>query len=252
MGTRIQKALGWGITGLNVDPAIDPYNPSDPRIDLSRLDQRSESQELTNEKWVSWLKSKLAQKESDSMDFLFYTLLLREAQSFTEKAKDEIIRNIIYEGEYGDPHTLLVIPPGAQDFRHSDDPIDYYQSYLEHESMESTVQMLNIGIYPWNVDYMRTDTGEKISEKARNLRSYLRDVQRSDKKKPHKDNDKVMRLLKKGIAEEIGFDGDFETVYDIMAPDVPLEVKELLAWSGILTSDDGWKEFRPMVYTWWG
>lgn len=255
MGTRIHKALGWGITGLEYDPQNHYYVPTDSRVDVKGFYQKQNDGLLTNESWVEWLTERAAEHPPESNEHFIHTFTLHQAQDMLKNNSEKIVHNIVFEGEYGDTGTILVVPPGAKNFRHDDDPFDYYESYLTGVHMEPKVQTLDVGIYPWSASYMRSDTGEAISDLARQLRSYIKSLKEANK---HTDDEseraknlEVVRVISKKISDEIGFEEDFETVYDIIVPDVPLEVKELLAWSGIITDPKGWKDFRPMIYTWW-
>lgn len=258
MGSRIQKALGWGITGLEYDPKDRYYVPNDSRVDVKRFYQRQNDGLLTNNSWLEWMTKRTDEQAPDSDESFLYTFGLHEAKDLVAQNKEEIVRNIVFEGEYGDTGTILVVPPGTTNFRHSDDPLDYYESYLNGSHMEPKIQTLDVGIYPWSVYYMRSDTGEQVSDLARQFRSYIKSVKESMKKKEYTDEEErakdaqLIRILSKKLSDEIGFEGDFETAYDIVVPGVPLEIKELLAWSGIITDPvAGWKDFRPMLYTWW-
>lgn len=256
MGSRIQKALGWGITGLEYDPEDRYYMPTDTRVDVKRFYQRQNDGLLTNESWIEWLTKRLAEQVPDSDGQFIYTFALHEAKDVLAQNKEDIVRNIVFEGEYGDTGTILVVPPGTSNFRHSDDPLDYYECYLSGSQMAPKVQTLDVGIYPWSSSYMRSDTGEVIPDVDRQLRSYIKSVKEgmkhTDDEEENAKSRELIRLLSKKLSDDIGFEGDFETVYDIIVPDVPLEIKELLAWSGIITDPQkGWKDFRPMLYTWW-
>lgn len=256
MGLRIKKALGWGITGLEYDPEDRYYIPSDSRVNVKEFYSRKNERLLTNESWLEWMTQRLAEQVPDSDAHFMYTFALHEAQNSVAQNKENVAENIIFEGEYGDTGTILVVPPGATNFRHSDDPLDYYESYLNENDMSPKIQTLDVGIYPWSASYMRSDTGEKVSDLARQFRSYIKSMKTANQKETKEDevakNDEVIRVLSKKLSDDIGFDGDFETVYDIIVPDVPLEIKELLAWSGIITDPaNGWKDFRPMLYKWW-
>jgi hypothetical protein len=264
MGTRIVKVVGYGLTGLSIDPE-NYMLTNDPRINPSFPAFSYEDPEVkdSDASYMEHLRSKtsgLGSEEFFHSPYFSLIFPLRELEKSLEgqEASESFTMqsHIVYDGEYGDPGTLLIIPPGMQEswYRYGDH-IDGLESFLEDEdSMEAKIQTMNFSPYPFD-GMMDARTGEKISmDFERKLRS-IKTLEKALSKKTLKDESRQevkygLKILQADAVKAFKFT-DYVELSKNIVPLVPIEVQDLVEWSGIFRSPETWKDLRPMLYTYW-
>lgn len=257
MGVRIIKAIGYGLDDLSVDKAHG-ISTDDPRInhDSPVFDGDSEGL-LDDASYLDHLTAKtemLHNEESfehPDFELVFSKFMVEESNKGEKPLGSDVFQGIIYDGEYGDPKTLLIVPPGMSYswFRY-DDAIDRIESDLasESQSMPST-KRIPFPPYPF-AGWMDTRTGVKLTSEQENG---VRQLQRLERVKTTQTFEKAesFGVVLDKMSEHAGFE-DHESFTKNLAPLVPLGVRDLAEWAGIFTDDTTWRQLRPMLYTYWG
>ena len=264
MGTRIVKVVGYGLTGLSIDPE-NYMQTNDPRLNqlAAPLSYDDPEEKNSDASYIEHLRSKASELDPEKLvsseDFgLIFPLRELEknldgqdpSESFT------ILEHIVYDGEYGDPGTILIIPPGMKDswYRYGDH-IDGLESSLEDEgSIEPKIKVMDFSPYPFD-GMMDARTGEKISYKADQKIRTVRELEKALKnpglkKKSQKEFQHGIKLLQADVVKDFNFE-DYTELLKNIVPLVPVEVKELVQWAELFTGPEVWKDLRPMVYTYW-
>lgn len=263
MGLRLHKALGYGLTGLSIDPER-PYRSNDPRINFSspaftRAQKNSEAVEA----YMNYLRAKTKNamdnfEDTDGISLMF-TLRLLEQQ--VEEAggnvnKIDLWGHVFYEGEYGDPGTLLIVPPGlGEQWSHYDDHIDAIEASLNGNSqMSPEVKPVPFSPYPFE-GLMDARTGKRISFEVESKMGVIDFLDRSLKEKDLSEEQRVsvaegLERLQAKFAEMVGTES-YEEADKVIVPLVPAEVKDFAEWSGVFPDGETWKELRPMIYSYW-
>lgn len=249
MTIKINKVLGYGITGMSHN-ATDHYITDDPDINITAL--TSQEHIAAHDDPTEWLRFYRKQRHHYS-DVSHQGIMMDINRSIMMDGMLEngvlpdygFYEHIIYEGELGDPGTLVLVPPGNLNtwVRHNDS-LDYHEAKLRqpHDMTEHVIE-LSRGIEPW-VAYMRTDTGETLSYADLQF-FHLFESELSNEERAN-----VTLALQK-LAERFNWTGEPKEFLKVIVPEVPHEIKLLAEWTGIFTSPDAWKRLRPMIYTYW-
>lgn len=264
MGIRVTKVVGYGLTGLSIDP-VNPMSTNDPRINMESpaLTYVHEDKD-SDGSYMKHLKTKTDHMDSpefyDSEEFSLVFSLRSLELELEGKNPDEsfsLMHNIVYEGEYADPGTLVIVPPGMySSWVRSGDSIDIIESYLDHgDKTEPIVRQLPSSPFPFS-GRMDARTGEKTSEQ---VDSKIRSIQRLEYALENSKvlTDEIRESLEKGIrligadvSKDMGCDS-YEEFKQVVVPLVPIEVRDFVEWAGLFKHPDAWKDLRPMLYTYW-
>jgi hypothetical protein len=263
MGLRLHKALGYGLTGLSINPD-SPCQSNDPRINFaSSVFTHAEKNADAVEAYMKYLR-KRTQNAMDNFEdtdgiSLMFTLRLLEQQ--VEEAdgnynKVDLWGHVFYEGEYGDPGTILIVPPGlGSQWSHYDDKLDAVEASLNgNHSLSPEVKAVPFSPYPFD-GWMDTRTGEKISFEVESKMGVINLLTRSleDGNLPEDKRENIAQGLERiqaKFAETVGTD-TYEEADKVIVPLVPPEVKDFAEWSGVFPDGETWKELRPMIYSYW-
>lgn len=259
MGVRFHKILGYGVTGLSINPK-NMMETDDPRINLGSSVFSGEYDDYTDKAYLKRLENLThnAIENQDVNDPNFELAFEKfEVQELVKNQKSstswEIFRGVTYEGEYGDASTLIVVPPGMSSvWSRYGDAIDHAESYLNgNDSNMPVIRSIGTPLYPF-YGWMNSKTGESVTleedSKRRTTETLLEAL--DSKKLAEPDVPSVHKILLAHL-EQSGF----ESVEDYKAtivPIIPAGVRDVCRWLDIFTDDDGWKNLRPMLYTYWG
>lgn len=263
MGLRLHKALGYGLTGLSVNPG-SPAQSNDPRINFaSSAFTHAEKNADAVERYMNYLRERTKNAIDDFADTdgisLMFTLRLLEQQ--VEEAggnynKVDLWGHVFYEGEYGDPGTILIVPPGLHDqWSHHDDALDIIESSLvDKYDMSPEVKHVPFPPYPFD-GWMDARTGEKISFEIESKMGGINLLTRSleERSLPEDKRENIaqgLERLQNRFAEMVGTES-YEEADKVIVPLVPPEVKDFAEWSGVFPDGETWKELRPMIYSYW-
>jgi hypothetical protein len=232
VGIRVHKILGYGLT----DVTHTDWDIADPRINPDSFWVTRSEPETT---YFEFLTEKLSKVEGDR-DFA----LELELHFHRDQEEDGTDSFTWKNAETGLPNVLIVRPIGHPRWYRFDDPLDYEEEYLRGSSMVHRVDLLESGPHPYEGLYMDAETGERLTNDGAVIswRRLLR-------KLPEDDSDKRMRLLDM-LATAIGYESHDEAMRRVV-PLVPEEVRRVCEWAGLFTSPTGWKDLRPMLYTYW-
>lgn len=264
MGIRITKIVGYGLTGLSIDP--DNYmSTNDPRINMQCPALTYEYEDGQSDgAYIEHLKSKTEYLSDPEFYASEEFSLIFSLRSLEEELKDEnpsesftLMRNIVYDGEYGDPGTLVIIPPGMyKTWARSGDHIDAIESYLDlDDSTDPIVRVLPSSPFPFS-GRMDARTGQKTTDQ---LDSKLRSIQRLEMALKNSkvlteairaDLEKGLNLIKADVSKDMGC-SSYEEFQQTVVPMVPIEVRDFVQWSGIFHDPETWKDLRPILYTYW-
>lgn len=264
MGIRITKAIGYGLTGLSIDPN-NYMATDDARINL-RCPAITYEHEAKDSDGAYLERLKIHTNKMNDPEFysspefsLIFSLRSLEIELGGENAHESftLMDNIIYDGEYGDPGTLLIIPPGMHKSWHrSGDHIDSMEASLEDtDNTDPSVKILPFPPYPFD-GMMDARTGEQISEelsrKLRSIKTLERAIKRSAPISDQASDDitKGLELLREDASKSVGCK-DYGEFQRIIVPAVPIEVRDFVEWAGIFNNPESWKDLRPMIYTYW-
>lgn len=263
MGLRLHKALGYGLTGLSVDPE-SPYRSNDPRINFSSSAfTHAQKNAEAVEAYMNYLRDKTKNAMDNFEDTSGVSLMfaLRMLEQQVEEAdgnfnKVDLWGHVFYEGEYGDPGTILIIPPGlGNQWSHYDDHIDTIEASLNGNfRMSPEVKLVPLSPYPFS-DWMDARTGERISFEVETKMGAIDFLTRSLEEKDLSEEQQVsvaqgLERLQGLFADMVGVDS-YEEANKVIVPLVPPEVRDFVAWSGVFPSGETWKELRPMIYSYW-
>lgn len=256
MGVRFHKTLGYGITGLSVDSS--GMHTDDPRLNLNSPALTWEHDDYTDVAFRDHLEELVAGVDlsADPNDArLMLSFEKYEMDEVIKKQKGEsweAIRGIVYAGEYGDASTLVIIPPGmASSWSRYGDTLDHVEAQLNGDDGMPLVRKIDTPLYPF-YGWMNSRTGEPISADDKSKRETAETILQALESPRIKDEDKEqLRLLLPAHLEKWGF-SSLEEYKDTIVPSIPESVKALSKWAGIFTSENGWKDLRPMLYTYWG
>lgn len=236
MGTRIHKALGYGLTDVET---------KEHRIVDDRFNSFSvinfEDCEYAEERWTFQGYAEWLQKHESTMeekDFDRFMLHLEIKQINEEKSRNYLDRCFIHMTEFLDPKVLCCIPASSiNDWYRFDSTLDYYEE-RKRDSLEPRVEVMDDPIYPY-LNYWDCRDGRKIdAEFSFAFRRLINSGYKFDD-----GTDKLAQIC--------GFE-DSQDCLDHMKPIVPCNLRWLLEYSKIFKDTDSTiLEFRPMIYTYW-
>lgn len=226
MGIRVHKLVGYGLDDVLAD---EDGELADPRINAASPLLESGHGDATTSGYFAWA----AEHKDDFGGMLpgpgWFSAPLRENEPYTATVHEG--------GEYGLSNVLLLRPVGELSWARSDDTIDYVEESFTHDQ-QNRVMRLRGGIYPYSGSWMRTDTGETLTDAA------LMWVRMVNSDRP------VSARLLDSFAQEAGF-ADHDEALRLAAPTVPAPIRALAAYGDLFTDATVWRQLRPMLYVFW-
>lgn len=243
MSLRLNKALGYALTDLvDNDPRI---NQDSPLLFWSRFEEEEEDFVVpTLESYASWLEAKAAAGDG-GFGTKTEAKLLRSARVL-RLHRLELTDAVVHRDESG-PETLVLIPPvSLHRWRRDDDTIDYIEaSLLPGGGRDNSLIHLERGIGGYGGRFMDLDGTELNAHAERfiffagqgmpedeldDIASRIAPVDRTDDRHP------------------------YATAVEARArivPCVPSDLRRLADYGELFTSDDVWRQLRPVLYTYW-
>lgn len=227
MGIRVHKMIGYGLTDVKV--ADDGYTLADERINANSilLDYDTDTDAANTDAYFEFAKQR--------------DVSLSSRRMFSGNDKDipddDPFESVVWEPEYGLGSVLCLRPVGTRTWGwyRSDDAMDWMEESYNHDQ-QNRVQVFDRGIFPFD-GYMNAETGERIKQ---DIYTWVR-ARNSEGDPDFLDT----------LAEIGGFQSHAEASR-LVVPAVPEEVHVLAEFGQLFTSDDVWKQLRPMLYVYWG
>ncbi|QOD05951.1 hypothetical protein [Pseudarthrobacter sp. BIM B-2242] len=255
MSLRLNKAIGYALPDLVPnDPRI---NQESPLLNWPRLEEENENFVTPSfEGYIAWLKeaaaagaSAIRSRSQPASGFgtnIEATLL----QIMIDKARGtaRLTDAVIYQRESG-PDILLLIPPVyIHSWLRRDDSIDYAEARLQPGGgLDNKLVRTDVGFGAYSTRFM-DDDGTDLSSTAAEF------VQFAEAGMPSDELDRIARDIRpldwKFNDDRQLYAGAAEASARIV-PTVPSDLRRLSAYGQLFTSDDVWKQLRPVLYTYW-
>jgi hypothetical protein len=243
MALRLNKALGYALTDLvDDDPRI---NPDSPLLFWSRFEDEDEDFEVpTLDSYAAWLEAQAA-AGLGGFGTRTEAKLLRSERS-RRLHHLELTDAVVHQAESG-PETLVLIPPvSLHRWCREDDSIDYIEaSLLPDSGRDNSLVRLQRGIGAHEGRIMDVD-GTELNKDAQQF-AYL-----SGLDMPEDELDNIASRIKPAdpADDRRMYSGAVEARERIV-PLVPSDLRRLADYGQLFTSDDVWKQLRPVLYTYW-
>jgi hypothetical protein len=236
MGIRIQKHLGYALTGVT---------PEDERVNWKFAEGRCHS----GHAYLRWLDERYGPGEGKpfpSMDWL----TIRHEANWLEHDVAECASYDYETSDHGRASVIVVRPLCHPDWSRTDDSIDYSADQLRDDMGESRHELLRTGIFPFDGQLMDAETGERLPREALTWRQVTRSLEsRPGDKDKRQDAIDAMELFTRDLLPQ--YPG-YQAAAARVVPCVPQEVRDVCEFLGLFTSDETWKQLRPVLATWWG
>lgn len=237
MGIRIQKHLGYALTDVT---------PHDPRVNWAFAEGRYHS----GQSYLRWLNERYGLGEGKPFPSMDWLTIRHEAKFL----KHDVAQCVAYDHETSDRDKASVIVVRTfcyPEWSRQDDSIDYSADQLRDDMGESRWELLRTGIFPFDGQLMDAETGERLPREALTWRQVTRSLEKDPP--AGKDNrlDRVgaLELFTKDLLPQYP---DYQTAVARVVQCVPQEVRDICEFLGLFTSDETWKQLRPVLATWWG
>lgn len=228
MGIRIHKMCGYGLTDLvEDDPRINwgskYFNYSYSDYDLDEFLEHSKRRDY----YLGGLDS----------------IMVRQWRKKGKKDQNPLECAVFGNADMGLENVMCVRPISSPEWHRSDDTLDWLESGGEPDS---TVRLLDHGIFPYDGLYMDARTGEHLKNGV-DIKRWLRIVGKVGEEA----RDAIIAGEYAGVFEK-ATGMDYEEAKEFLVPNVPGDVRNVAEYLGIFATEDAWKDLRPMVYTYWG
>jgi hypothetical protein len=241
MGIRINKALGWGLTGLDATWRAD-----------ARLNWDSpvfERHSGTGRDYLQWLLERRKKVDLASRPWFSLDAATMSARAELEQFGGRQVQEVVsYHPEYASPHVLVIRPFVLDSWTRTDDSIDYTWETAEHPGTEDRVQVLAAGIFPFNGLYMDAETGEDLPHDVVQWVRLRNGLVRSGQLSP---GDRVTAARLDEIAVQLTRYRTWGEAQDKIVPRVPEEIRDVSEYLNLFPGPDVWKQLRPVLYTYW-
>lgn len=243
MALRLNKALGYALTDLvDGDPRI---NQGSPLLFWSRLEEEDEDFVVPSlDGYAAWLETQAAAGMGGFGTRTEAKLLTSERSRRLHHL--EVTDAVVHEPETG-PEVLLLIPPvSLHRFCRSDDSIDYVEaSLLPDGGRDNSLVVLQRGVGPWSERFMDVD-GTELSQDAQQF------VYFTGTDMPEEELDHMAALIQPAdpAVDRSMYAGAIEARERIV-PLVPSDLRRMAEYGQLFTSDEVWKQLRPVFYTYW-
>lgn len=256
MSLRLNKAIGYALT--NLVPSDPRINQESPLLNWPRLEEESENFVVPNfEGYIAWLKEaasasiaaavRLRSQPASGFGTNIEATLL---QIMIDKARGtaSLTDAVIYQRESG-PDILLLIPPVyIHSWLRRDDSIDYAEARLQPGGgLDNKLVPMDVGFGAYSTRFMDVD-GTDLPSTAAEF------VQLAEAGMPADELDRIARDIRpldwKFNDDRQLYAGAAEASARIV-PTVPPDLRHLSAYGQLFTSDEVWKQLRPVLYTYW-
>lgn len=244
MSLLIRKVLGYALTDL---AAADPrINQDSPLLFWSRFEDDDETFVVpTLDSYAAWLEEKAAAGDGGFGTRTEASLL---CNARTQKLHHlNLIHTVVHRDESG-PETLVLIPPAyLHRWCRSDDTIDYIEAALlpDDAGRDDSLIHLKTGIGAYASRFMDVDGTELNANAERFLllaRDGMPDYELDSLASDIEPLDPIdCRHLYASSAEASAR----------IVPYVPSDLRRLADYGQLFTSDDVWKQLRPVLYSYW-
>ena len=243
MPLRLNKAVGYALTDLvENDPRI---NQDSPLLFWYRFEEDDDDFVVpTLESYASWLEEKAAAGEG-GFGTRTEASLLRNARGLPLH-RLELTDTVVHQVESGPETLVLINPVSLHRWCREDDSIDYIEaSLLPDGGRDNSLVRLQRGIGAHAGRFMVVD-GTELNELAErsiffaslempedeldNIASRIKPMDRTDDRNPYANAAEARERI---------------------APFVPTDLRRLAEYGQLFTSDDVWKQLRPVLYTYW-
>lgn len=234
MGIRIQKHLGYALTGVA---------QQDPRVNWEFARGRYHS----GHSYLRWLNERYGweQKKSHfSMDWL----TIRTEVKFH---RADVSHCVSYDDESRTADVIVVRPVCYPDWSRTDDSIDYSAEQLHGDMGGSRCELLPAGIFPFDGLLMDAETGERLPKEALTWKQVTRSLE-SDP--PAAKDDRLNRIdaMEQFTRDLLPQYPGYQTAVARVVSLVPEEIRDVCEFLGLFTDEGTWKQLRPVLATWWG
>lgn len=228
MGIRINKMCGWGLTDLVED---------DPRINWG---SRYFDYRLSDYNVDEFLKDA---KERDYYTYGLDAMLVRDWRKIGKKDPEMGACAVFGSPDSGLENVVCIRPMSSPEWHRFDDTLDWLEAGGEPDS---SVRVLDHGIFPYDSLYMDARTGEVLKNGVE-VRRWVRIVERAGEESL----DAVVQGEIAGVFEKVNR-MTYEYAKKFVVPNVPGDVRAVVDYLGIFADPEAWKSLRPMIYTYWG
>jgi hypothetical protein len=242
MSLRLNKALGYALTDLvDNDPRI---NQDSPLLFCSRFEDEGFAVP-TLDSYAAWLEEKAAAGDG-GFGTRSEAKLLRNARSL-RLHRLELTDAVVHQNESG-PETLVLIPPvSLHRWCRADDAIDYIEASLlpGDTGRGNSLVALERGIGGYAGRFMDID-GTELNEHARHFIFF------AGQGMPEDELDSIASRTKPADLTDDRYPyANAAEARERIVPLVPSDLRRLAEYGQLFTSDDVWKQLRPVLYTYW-
>lgn len=266
MGIRINKQLGYGL--IDVDKQVEEEDLPVDEVELVDLVNwespllKYNEEEMSLDNYLDWVEEH-SEDEYD-IEVIMLRKQLEEYDHFDTNTdydhlsvKDPRWRHrpthAVSRGDAdgGLSNVLCITPVWLLDsWNRNDDTMDWieetYFSKPGHDPQTSYVEVLKDGIYPYSGLWMHAQTGQALPGDGVRHWRIMKDHYEEHPEKYDEDAALSLDIW----ANAAGFD-DHEDAVANCVPLVPDEVRHLVEFGQLFTSDDAYKHLRPMLYVYW-
>lgn len=243
MSLRLNKALGYALTDLvDNDPRI---NQGSPLLFWSRFEEDDENFVVpTLDSYAAWLEEQAAAVNSGFGACTEASLLRSERSRRLHHL--ELTDAVVHQSESG-PEVLLLIPPvSLHRWCREDDTIDYVEaSRLPDGGQDNSLVALQRGIGSYSARFMDVD-GTELNGDAEKF-NYLAGLGMPEDEL----NDIATRIKPLDRADDRHPYTNASEARTRIVPYVPSDLRRLAEYGQLFTSDEVWKQLRPVLYTYW-
>jgi hypothetical protein len=243
MSLHLNKAIGYALTNLaDNDPRI---NQDSPLLFWSRFEEENDDFVVpTLESYASWLEEKAAAGEG-GFGTRTEAKLLRSARGL-RLHRLELTDAVVHRDESGPETLVLISPVSLHRWCRADDSIDYIEaSLLPDGGRDDSLVPLQRGISGYADRFMDVD-GTELNEEAARL-IYLAGLGM-----PEDELDSMASQIKPlDRTDDRHSYANAADVSERIVPLVPPDLRRLAEYGQLFTSDDVWKQLRPVLYTYW-
>ncbi len=246
MGIRVHKAIGYGLTDLKADH----HKIKDPRVNYQRFREKTEGDDMDAIAFSRWMELNrdpilaLYEKEhpkpygeercrkSIEFDFRYSIEWMRDKKC---KRATGLHQMVVWEGEFGLPNVLQLIPPQEGSWYRYDNVIDWFEE-SQTENIEPRVVKSNRGIYPWvaHVVRAREPSPEALAD----------GVDPNGPSAMDRQDHYFKKIASRGAARQ-HYEEDWR-------PEIPISIIALMLWLDCF-NDVGSviQQLRPLIYVYW-
>ncbi|WP_422759127.1 hypothetical protein [Paenarthrobacter sp. C1] len=198
----------------------------------------------TMDSYATWLEEKAAAGEGGFGTRTDAKLLRKSRELRLHRL--ELTHAVVHQCESA-PETLVVIPPvSLHRWRRTDDSIDYVEaSLLPDGGRGNSLVRLQQGISGYADRFMDVD-GTELNEEAQRF-AFL-----DSQGMPEDELDAIARRIKPlAAADDRHPYPSAAEARGCVVPLVPSDLRRLAEYGQLFSSDDVWKQLRPVLYTYW-